>query len=260
MILTAKNISAYKECAPLLRKLIDALIQNTPISDAAYARYNNDGAYVCLNANPDYFFKYVEQYPEYLIPKNVTGNKEGFFFSGSTLPSEICELSNSFKLHNIFKFVKNHKDYTEIFAFSFPDTEFKFVDYYFNNLQEIKDIIEIFSKEIEPFLDKSDLIIQLPDSVIHKKISTNLVPCEYELTNINFDAKGNQIRKILSKQELTCFKLLLCGKTHGQMSTIMAISSSSVATYVERVKNKLNCNSRAELIEYAINNDIVKID
>ncbi len=55
-----------------------------------------------------------------------------------------------------------------------------------------------------------------------------------------------------SSRETECLTYLLTGKTMREISEILGISRKTVGTYVERLKAKLNCSTRSQLISRAI--------
>lgn len=63
--------------------------------------------------------------------------------------------------------------------------------------------------------------------------------------------------EILSDRELEVLVLLARGKTQVEIADALSLSPSSVNTYRGRIIEKLNLNSNAELIRYAIENDLI---
>jgi two-component system, NarL family, response regulator NreC len=65
--------------------------------------------------------------------------------------------------------------------------------------------------------------------------------------------------KILSKREMQVLELVAEGKTTPQISELLEISPKTVARHRERIMNKLNLHSAAELVRFAIRKGIIKI-
>lgn len=53
----------------------------------------------------------------------------------------------------------------------------------------------------------------------------------------------------LSKRQIECIYYLIKGKTMKQIAKILSLSPRTIEFYISGVRKKLNCNSRAELIE-----------
>jgi two-component system, NarL family, response regulator NreC len=65
--------------------------------------------------------------------------------------------------------------------------------------------------------------------------------------------------EILSKREIQVLELVAEGKTTPQISEILEISPKTVARHRERIMNKLNLHSAAELVRFAIRKGIIQI-
>lgn len=65
--------------------------------------------------------------------------------------------------------------------------------------------------------------------------------------------------KILSKRERQVLELVAEGRTTPQISELLAISPKTVARHRERIMNKLNLHSAAELVRFAIRKGIIQI-
>lgn len=57
----------------------------------------------------------------------------------------------------------------------------------------------------------------------------------------------------LSKRELECLYYLAQGKSAKEVGASMKISARTAQSYLDNIKDKLNVNSRSELVQYAIN-------
>lgn len=67
----------------------------------------------------------------------------------------------------------------------------------------------------------------------------------------------NTPHEILSDREFQIMILLAKGKTQVEISNELALSSSTVNTYRSRILEKLNLKSNAEIIRYAIQNNLI---
>jgi len=62
----------------------------------------------------------------------------------------------------------------------------------------------------------------------------------------------------LSKRELEILKLLALGYTNEEVSKMLFISKRTVEAHRSNIMNKLQLKNRAELVRFAIDNDIIK--
>jgi two-component system, NarL family, response regulator NreC len=65
--------------------------------------------------------------------------------------------------------------------------------------------------------------------------------------------------KILSKREKQVLELVAEGRTTPQISELLGISPKTVARHRERIMNKLNLHSAAELVRFAIRKGLIEI-
>jgi two-component system invasion response regulator UvrY len=61
----------------------------------------------------------------------------------------------------------------------------------------------------------------------------------------------------LSEREFQIFCLMVCGKRSQEISEILSINEKTVSTYKSRVLKKLNVNSLAEVVQYAISQGLI---
>jgi DNA-binding NarL/FixJ family response regulator len=64
-------------------------------------------------------------------------------------------------------------------------------------------------------------------------------------------------REVLSERELQVLSLLAAGKSTGEIGELLSISPKTVSTYRSRLLEKLSLENTAQLIQYALQNNIV---
>jgi DNA-binding NarL/FixJ family response regulator len=70
------------------------------------------------------------------------------------------------------------------------------------------------------------------------------------------DGTGGQPHDILSARELEVIKLLASGHKLNSIAEVLAVSPKTISTYRSRIMEKLNLKTTAEIIRYALNNDL----
>ncbi len=101
----------------------------------------------------------------------------------------------------------------------------------------------LFDRSITKFLTS----LSLKD----KKIDLHILE-RYRLDN--YDSNWS-----LTKREVECLFLLIHGKTAKEIAKFLNISFRTVETYIEKIKNKLQVESRSEIIEKAIESNLLEI-
>jgi two-component system invasion response regulator UvrY len=100
-------------------------------------------------------------------------------------------------------------------------------------------------------------LISAMDAVIHRRryvsstVAENLL--DY-LTVCNSDAAPHEL---LSAREREVFDLLAAGRKVSEISTLLSLSVKTVSTYRTRILEKMGMGSNAELIRYAMRNNLV---
>ncbi|RTL60886.1 MAG: response regulator transcription factor [Sphingobacteriales bacterium] len=73
-----------------------------------------------------------------------------------------------------------------------------------------------------------------------------------------FDFNGNkQPHELLSNREFEVFRLLANGKSVTEISKMYSLSSTTVSTYKARILFKMNMNNSADLVMYALQNNLM---
>lgn len=76
------------------------------------------------------------------------------------------------------------------------------------------------------------------------------------ITNSFLDGTGGHPHDILSARELEVIKLLAAGNKLNGIAELLAVSPKTVSTYRSRILEKLNLKTTAEIIRYALNNNL----
>lgn len=76
------------------------------------------------------------------------------------------------------------------------------------------------------------------------------------ITSSFLDGTGGQPHDILSARELEVIKLLAAGHKLNGIAELLAVSPKTVSTYRSRILEKLNLKTTAEIIRYALSNNL----
>jgi two-component system, NarL family, invasion response regulator UvrY len=67
----------------------------------------------------------------------------------------------------------------------------------------------------------------------------------------------NMSHSLLSKRELSVFKLIATGNSISEISGILSISASTISTYRSRIMVKMKMNSNAQITKYALEHQLI---
>ncbi len=76
------------------------------------------------------------------------------------------------------------------------------------------------------------------------------------ITKSFLDGAGGHPQDILSARELEVIKLLAAGHKLNSIARLLAVSPKTVSTYRSRILEKLDLKTTAEIIRYALNNNL----
>jgi DNA-binding NarL/FixJ family response regulator len=76
------------------------------------------------------------------------------------------------------------------------------------------------------------------------------------ITASYFDGTGGQPQDILSAREMEVIKLLAAGYKLNGIAEMLVVSPKTVSTYRSRILEKLNLKTTAEIIRFALNNNL----
>jgi len=118
---------------------------------------------------------------------------------------------------------------------------------------------EVLDAGARGFLLKSDakrfLIAAVENLANHKPFFTGTVS---EALLESYLAKGAAVDSVLTSREKSVVQLIAEGKTNKQIANILSISTKTVETHRALALRKLNLDTTAALIRYAIRNKLVE--
>jgi len=91
---------------------------------------------------------------------------------------------------------------------------------------------------------------------LHPSVAKKLVTNYLNISS--FPKKADEGHDPLSERELQVLKMVALGHTNKEISDALFISIKTVETHRTRIMQKLNLNTRAQLVQYAIEKGILK--
>ena len=87
--------------------------------------------------------------------------------------------------------------------------------------------------------------------------SMYVTPERIEKSSISIDDKSKSLHNILSDREYEVFKNLALGLPLTKIGELLDLNAGTIATYRGRILEKLNLTSNAELVRYALKNNLI---
>jgi DNA-binding CsgD family transcriptional regulator len=175
----------------------------------------------------------------------------GWHLWETTLPIEQQLLSKNLNIGNGILWVKHLQDRTEIIEFAGDADNRQMYDFYMNNKSLLKRFITYFTDEAKELITTATCQKVTPsDNMI---LRHNLQkPFNIDQSHLNhFLNELESPQHSLSNRELECFLYLIKGYSIAQISSENNLAIPTIANYIHRVKQKLQCFSRKEMVQKA---------
>lgn len=251
-----------------IQQICNEILSSIGISYFNYIKIYSDGSRELLTNNApwiEHFYKnglYKTSGVtdiEYLLPKG--------YFLWSELKNDDAAYSQgreSFNIDNGISFITKTTKSTTLYIFASTSDNHTINNFYVRNIDLLKRFILYFHDKAFSLITKSSQNkIYLPEKqLIHNRINE---------INITDEARENFINKTpinkffilnksdnvyLTKREAECAAYMLAGATAKQIAKKLSISFRTVESYFEKMKVKLNCPTKEDLIKFILETNI----
>jgi len=255
MLSRAVSLRYNREIKKSCRDLLECLNLN----HFYYTKITDSGFFSTIDSHPDWHQYYTEKKlylktPYFCCPNLLDSGFQMFKDVKSENYSEVYNAGKEkFEFRLTLQLIEKSPDGVGIFGFSSNFSNEIQMSLFVNELP----LIRLFSKkfcEQNPFL-----ISKMEDNQID--IASIIGPAFYDKPD-SFTPTSHSKRAVLEKigvqfadpltlREIEVIRLLLQGYSAGKIASRVFLSKRTVEHHVERVKEKLGCDSKAELIQKA---------
>ena len=257
---TAKTLQTQA----LFEKIRLPLKQSLDI-DFGYSVFYDDGSFYSilpdLNATPK-ITQVLDQ--GYLIcDQNVSSDLSEFSYL--LWPEEVndpaIEILYNSGFNNAISLMRQNPKNVEVFSFSGGPSRGDWKEFFLRNKEILHQFIIYFEKfKKELFIDeanirdslfkfKKGIVLSVPESVLSEEQARILDLRKQILVN-NINSKITQPNMMLAPRESQILQYIARGYTAKAISLELGISPKTVQNYIERMKNKLNINTKHQLIKF----------
>lgn len=159
----------------------------------------------------------------------------------------MASIKENFRIDNLFAYADKHEHYIDVFWFGSDEKNDGMVDFYLNNMDIIKNYSHYFIEEA------SDLIktAEKKRIIIPTVLKDDYNDAFQRIKNLSqqaakFDVAGNEV--LITPREMDCLRFLKKGFTAKMIAAQLKLSSRTVESHIEKIKRKLNCHSRAQIM------------
>ncbi len=274
-----KNKSAlefYLSIKQPIREICDPLTKGFGIPYFGYLKKFKDGSYIYISNHEEwnsYYIKHIKEgghfFPD-VIGETVQGKKNLKISLSPSLPQQdevLSPLLEKFGIWNWVNFGHKEEDFWECWYFASTKDDQKATDFYVNNLHLLKNFIHYFMVKTEGLFNPSNPD-QLATLVKPSTVSTALEKrpffqreiastMSYDRLTDDVPFFFNEELRPLSKRQKECFYYLVRGKTAKEIGSILDIGFRGVEEHIKRLKHKLACPTKSDLIEKAFESGFI---
>lgn len=235
------------------------ILENFGVSHFWYHRISDDGSYTCLGSNLpwiDYYFSESLYLPNPFL-RDPRTQEAGVRFVQKLGDYSYLKSKNigdsSFAINQSLILLEKFDGYVEGYGFASHIDKEHFETLCLNELGILKCFAKHFRQEFSPVIsDMSEEPVNMATLIGQDFFADS---CETKIPSIDRGSilEQFQLSEVLSLTHRESQVLLLVSKGLFaiQIAEYLQLSKRTVEHYIENVKNKLNCYSKAELIQKA---------
>ena len=231
------------------------LMSHIGITHFGHIKIFNDSTMLRLANNAEWAKKYFENsyyndidlYSLREVPENES---RILLLTGHPTNDHCAALCNDHDIWNALVIYEKFSDYSKFWFFGAQRNNTEIINYYVNNLPIFKKFTVYFEERFRDNLINFD-----KDNLISTTIKTHPYCSAIEEKNKDFLVKLN-LKKYhfmnnicFSARETECMHYLACGKTVKEIGNLLGLSPRTVESHIVKVKNKIGCNSKSEIIK-----------
>lgn len=258
------------ETSNQIKALCGELFSNTPITLFCYTRYSRDRVYMGGMSDAEIYNFYVQNKYHFSEFQHCDYDKDipqGSFFSELVCSSEEEKAVNTvfadkFKIGNFIGIVNKQADYCDIYNFATPINVGNMHNFYLNNIHLLEKYVQVLAAPLTnivkensvPKLYIPEVNIITPDTNFNDKRIENFSEIITKTLDSGLKLNSTQavsdetIFKSLTSRELDCLRLVARGYTSKEIARALSLSFRTVENYCERLKIKLNCRRKQDII------------
>ncbi|MCS5710103.1 LuxR C-terminal-related transcriptional regulator [Candidatus Berkiella aquae] len=219
-----------------LQQLIAPLQKMANLTYFSYGVNYADSAF-SLSTHPEYFYSALEKtFP--LVGCQLT---DGWHTWDKILSSEHKHLVQENGADHGILWIKHHHNKTEVIEFASTPDNPMILDFYLNHQNLLKKFIAYFRREAHHLIEKAD--------ARRFAYTANQMPVHSPQSNQQWlQAISDPTFEMLSKREKECYTLLIKGYMLAEIGQELNLALPTVANYIARIKQKLACDNKWELV------------
>ncbi len=238
-----------------IKSLLKPLTQIADIHYFCYGVNFPDGSGFTLLTHPDFYDAWFEKE----FPMHGFYLENGWHSWRGNLPQEELSEAQRLNIAHGVGIINKTNEKTEIFQFATTPENEKIFDFYLNNKHLLKKFSNYFLIEAKDLTKVANNQRIMPPPTMRARDTFNISSQDKKKDILNDLINSiNYPHNSLSEREEKCYQLLIQGYSHTEIGKIFNLSSKTIDAYISRIKIKLNCENKVELIQSANNSGMVE--
>lgn len=265
MSAAAKKLCVPQHCLAFdyinqINEISKPLFERYPLDYFDYARVFYDGSWIFFTSYAgisQYFFD-----SGFTFLPHVQFKKAQCFHLLSSInhfSKYIADVKENFKIDHLLSYAEKYENYIDLYWFGANRERSGVIDFYLNNMDLLKNYALYFQDHAKDLIKKAEQEkIIIPKGLTEdyngafqriKTIQDQNDFLQDFLTKRSpmFNVQGQPVT--ITRREMDCLRFLVQGFTAKMIARQLSLSQRTVESYFEKIKIKLNCNSRAQLVE-----------
>lgn len=274
-----KELTLEEQCRSLImysglvNDICKPLFSDSGITNFAYAEIREDGNFLFLCSDPQFYTQLIGRGILPTLPLRVLRynhhsghyvsdlHSNDYFFTGSLL-EQMAHFELGHFLITIDREVRDGVSIVKMYRYGGHFKNQKLNHFYINNFEVLQKFNKYFDKRMSNFLARQEPIkLDASYQAEFKKYYDHFENCPESTLNV-FDDNREFINKLdkntepdirLTQREMAVIKLYTQGLTAQQTADALSISRRTVERHFERINKKLNCTSKNQIMAKLVN-------
>ncbi len=238
-----------------VKQILSPLSKMAGISYFNYSITYENRTHFTLHTNANYYESwFLNEYPMW-----ESHIKSGWYLCESINDKDKIDKGLSFGHGNGIIHINHFEDRSEVIAFATSPENRSVLNFYLNNLNLLQRFKNHFEEEAADLIGiASSQLIDIPLIMTNNE---NFVENNFSIhdkkpaVNDHFDSSR---LNLLSVRELECYSYLIRGYGLSYISNQLNIAIPTVSNYISRIKQKLKCSKKEEMLLLAEKENIVE--
>ncbi|MBA3661924.1 MAG: helix-turn-helix transcriptional regulator [Gammaproteobacteria bacterium] len=228
-----------------VKAICEPFFQEYQFNSFFYSRLYDDHTSLLLTSHQNWHWHHLTKQYKVAPPIPNVYLKDRFCYMpcpASPYQDVLHDIRSLFNLDHPFYIFEHQVGFVDMYCFTVPAQYRDVYNFYLNKMHCIETFIASFQVQAKRLIIEADQ---------HRLIlNDNNCSTFNSHTLLQPSSSLHEVSQVLAKRELECLYYLQKGRSFKEIATYLKLSPRTVEFYLQRVKKKLNCRTRSQLIDY----------